>query len=340
MRATFSDPALQGEFEREGYVTTPLLSKDEVGGLRSAFKKVGPAPGDPYLACHSSFHTYDADYKREVDSIVRSVLGPHLDVVLDRQRPLPCNFIAKWPGGMSGFGLHQDLSLVDERSYRSAEVWVALDDTDEKNGQLWMVPRSHTWLPTLRGIAAFPFAFANVTDRIINRHSVPVPVRAGEAVIFNHATLHFSMPNRTAEPRLVAITDVIPEEAMNLHYFGDGRGSVAGYAIDDAFWTDNNPFTLDQPPGGGSGWPVQFGYREMDDETLDRLVAEGQAIQSSQRPVGAINSAQTWCHRCGKTGFSADKPNRSIGNVTLLCADCSEEESARRVGRTPAGNPA
>ena len=35
---------------------------------------------------------------------------------------------------MSGFGLHQDLSLVDETQYRSAEIWVALDDTDQTNG--------------------------------------------------------------------------------------------------------------------------------------------------------------------------------------------------------------
>ena len=42
---------------------------------------------------------------------VMEVLGPHIDRQFDRQRKLPSNFIVKWPGGMSGFGLHQDLSL-------------------------------------------------------------------------------------------------------------------------------------------------------------------------------------------------------------------------------------
>lgn len=330
MRATFRDPAVQADFERDGFVTLPFLESDEVQALRDGFTSLGPAPGDPGLACQSSFHSHDRAYKVAVNRTVSAVLGPRVQAHLDRQRMLPCNYIAKWPSGMSGFGLHQDLSLVDERQHRSAEVWVALDDTNELNGQLWMVPGSHRWIPTIRGINAFPFPFANTSQRIIERHSIPVAVPAGTAVVFNHATLHFSLPNRSDTPRLVAITDVIPEEAEHLHYFGDGDGSVSVYRIDDDFWTDNNPFTLWKPPHH-SAWigPVESTYVELTDDDLDRLVAEGAAVESGQRPRGAMNAAKAWCHRCGATDIDAPAPHRSHGNVTLLCPECKRIEAAR-----------
>ncbi len=334
MRSTFRDLGLQAQLERDGYAVVRLLDDDEVATLKGSFERLGSAPGDPHLACHSSFHSYDGSYKRQVDQTVRSALEPHLARVLDRQRMLPCNFIVKWPGAHSGFGLHQDLSLVDERHHRSVEVWVALDRTTEENGQLWFAPGSHRWLPHhIRGIQAFPFPFVDVTRRIIERHSRPVPLEPGEAVVFDHATLHFSLPNRSDRPRLVAIADVIPQEAAHLHYFGglDGRPEV--YEIDDDFWTENNPFTLGRAPAGARRLgPVDAEYRSLTDADLDRLVAEAWAIESDRRPAGAINAARPWCHRCGSSDVDRDRPDRWIGNVTLLCGPCAESEASRALG--------
>lgn len=335
MRATFVDSVLQQSLERDGYVTVPFLDAADISILRTGYDRIGNAPGDPQLACHSSFHTSDKGYKVEVDRLVRETFTSHLERLFDRQRPLPCNYIVKWPGAMSGFGLHQDLSLVDERLHRSVEVWVALDDTNEQNGQLWMVPGSHAWVPTLRGIHAFPSAFSGVARQVISRHARPVPVPAGHAVVFDHAVAHFSLPNRSEQPRMVAITDLIPEEADHLHYFGDGRGNVIAYLIDDSFWTDNSPFTLwKPPPASRSVGPVRFDYHALTAEDLDRLVAEGRAIQNERSPHGAINAGRSWCHRCGAVGFGDESPDRWMGNVTLLCPDCAEAES--RLAPTPA----
>ncbi len=328
MRATFRDPELQATLERDGYAVLPFLDADQVAYLRAKYEERGSAPGDPHLACHSSFHSYDRSYKLWVNDLIRGVIDPILERTFDRQRALPCNFIVKWPGGMGGFGLHQDLSLVDEREHRSVEVWMALDDTTPENGQLWMVPGSHAWIPTLRGIHAFHFPFSQVVPRIIERHARPVPVPAGHAVVFNHATVHWSYPNKSDRPRLTAITDLIPEEAAHLHYFGDGEGTVEAYEISDSFWTDNSPFTLHQPPPASASRGVvdYFEYVELTDADLDRLVAEGRAIDGEATSRGAINAAKPWCHRCGASGFEAWEPNRFVGNVTMLCPSCRDEE--------------
>jgi hypothetical protein len=338
MRSTFFDQALQERFENDGYVVLPFLDQAAVDTLVASYDRLGRAPGDPERACISTFHTWDAEYKAATHAAVQEVFAPVHEQVFDRQRALPSNFLVKWPGGFSGFGLHQDLSLVDERFHRSAEVWVALCDIDEHNGQLWMVPGSHEWIPTLRGIQSFPFAFGQITRRIIERHAVPLPMKAGEAVVFNHATLHFSMPNRTDERRMVAISDIIPEEAEHLHFFGDGQGRVDAYRIGDEFWVDNSPFTLWQPPPSSqrAGTVDWFTYRELTDADLDQLVADGRAIESDQSPTGAINAGKPWCHRCGDV-VEGESPDRWVGNVTLLCGSCQEIEAARAATPAHAG---
>ena len=105
MRATLHDPSLQRQLEQDGYVAIPFLAEEEVAALRSGFEELGPPEDDGRRACHSSFHSHDRSYKLRVDALVRTTLAPHLERVFDRQRSLPCNFIVKWPGGMSGFGM-------------------------------------------------------------------------------------------------------------------------------------------------------------------------------------------------------------------------------------------
>jgi hypothetical protein len=163
----------------------------------------------------------------------------------------------------------------------------------------------------------------------MNRHARPEPLRAGQAILFNHAILHFSFPNRSGAPRRVAIADLIPEEATHLHYFGDEDGRIGIYEIDDSFWTDNSPFTLWRPPPAAARvGTVEQSAIEVDDALLDRMVAEGRAIESEHGARGAVNAAGAWCHRCGSTEVDGT-PDRLIGNVTLLCAPCAEVEASR-----------
>ena len=77
------------------------------------------------------------------------------------------------------------VGVADVDGYRSVEVWCALVDTDEENGQLWVVPGSHRWAPdNVRGIHGFPPAWAGLEERIATRHALPVAMNAGAPVIF------------------------------------------------------------------------------------------------------------------------------------------------------------
>ncbi|MGN6696469.1 MAG: phytanoyl-CoA dioxygenase family protein, partial [Aquihabitans sp.] len=303
MRSTFFDEAAQASLERDGYAVIDLLDADEVARLDALYDGLGQMPADPQEACIDTFYCPDIPYKNEVDAGIGAVIGPHLDRLFDRQHVLSSRFINKWPGENSGFGLHQDISLVDEREHTSVELWCALEDTDEENGQLWVVPGSHTWRETNRGIHRIPPPFWSVAERIVARHGVPVPLQAGQAVVFNHATYHFSYANRSDRRRLVAAVDLRPEEAEHLHYLSPiGRDDINVYAIRDSFWVDVNPFNVfEEIQGCEILDTIDYEVEPITEADLDQFVLDGRAVDHPAVMLGPIKPTRPWCHRSGGT---------------------------------------
>jgi ectoine hydroxylase-related dioxygenase (phytanoyl-CoA dioxygenase family) len=98
-------------------------------------------------------------------------------------------------------------------------AWVALDDADESNGCMSMVPGSHLWgnaidfLHTLKNYEAMPASYQGREIKIVR-----CPVKKGE-VHFHHAlTWHGSHANTSGRPR----------RAIALHYMTQDTRYVAG----------------------------------------------------------------------------------------------------------------
>ncbi len=97
-------------------------------------------------------------------------------------------------------------------------AWIALDDADEDNGCMSMVPGSHLWgdniafLNTLESYEAMPASFAGHAIRVDR-----CPVKAGE-VHYHHAlTWHGSHANTSPRPR----------RAIAMHYMTQDTRYVA-----------------------------------------------------------------------------------------------------------------
>lgn len=97
-------------------------------------------------------------------------------------------------------------------------AWVALDDVDEENGCMSMVPGSHTWGNHMDELAKLPSFDAMFPE--YNGHKVEVrlcPVKKGE-VHYHHAlTWHGSNSNRSGRPR----------RAIALHFMTEATRFVA-----------------------------------------------------------------------------------------------------------------
>ncbi|HEY8742677.1 MAG TPA: phytanoyl-CoA dioxygenase family protein [Chloroflexota bacterium] len=125
---------------------------------------------------------------------------------------------------------HQDEAFYtkpddpDTFAARRMSVWVPLQDTDEGNGCLWVVPGSHRW-----GMEEWTLQQTGTCQRRLNRlayaneHAVPLPVRGGTVVLFSAWTWHHSKENQADSIRRAFIVSY--QEATVAHGAGD-QGKV------------------------------------------------------------------------------------------------------------------
>lgn len=238
MRATFVDPSLQQRFDEDGFVVISLLGEAEVADLRGFWAGL-----DTTLhGFHSTIHEPSVAYKRRVDRHLKEVLSPALHGCLDRYRPVIANFVAKAPGPESEMPAHLDWSMVDETTYTSVGVWSPLTDTDDTNGALGLVRASPRALRALRGTPHFPNFddLATIADRFADEDRVLVPLRAGQAVIYDHRTVHFSPPNCSDRERVAVNLALVPAEAGTFHHHLHPDGRVERFQVDDPFYVEHD----------------------------------------------------------------------------------------------------
>ncbi len=186
-------------YAEQGYLRLgSVLAPDETAALRAEEERFRPpvaygGPGNQTLfvnvqLCHRSepvrrFCTAG----RHLTAVVR-LLGPN--VCLTHQQ-----FVTKLPerdASSSEISFHQDNGYGRLEPPLDLTVWVALVDTDERNGCLWVVPGSHRLGLVEHGRAAVNPV---LREAAAQERAVALPLRAGEAVAFSGLTLHRSGPN-------------------------------------------------------------------------------------------------------------------------------------------------
>src|SRR5205085_7958986 len=96
------------------------------------------------------------------------------------------------------------------QSQTRMSVWVPLQDAQEQNGCLWIVPGSPQWGLQSHankdyGQCRYSMNEAEIAA-ILKEQAVPVPVKAGSAVLFSALLWHGSKGNQTDSVRRAFIT--------------------------------------------------------------------------------------------------------------------------------------
>jgi ectoine hydroxylase-related dioxygenase (phytanoyl-CoA dioxygenase family) len=145
------------------------------------------------------------------------------------------------PAGARGQALHQDQYYLRVQPGTCMAAWMAVDDCDEANGCLQVVPGSHNWPVLCTTQADTTQSFTDVTVELPEGQSpVPVYMKAGDVLFFNGQLVHGSLPNTTANRF---------RRALIGHY-------IVGEAEQVAHWyhpvlrMDGTEITFDSSPDG------------------------------------------------------------------------------------------
>ncbi|MBM3214840.1 phytanoyl-CoA dioxygenase family protein [Candidatus Poribacteria bacterium] len=149
------------------------------------------------------------------------VVAPRiLDAVQDLLGPdLVCwgtHYFAKMPDDGKRVSWHQDASYWPLTPSRTVTVWLAIDDADEENGAMQVVPGSHRL-----GQIAFEESAPeenNVLNQTVHDPSrfggepVTLSMRAGQMSLHSDLLLHGSAPNRSTRRRCGLTMRFVPPE--------------------------------------------------------------------------------------------------------------------------------
>jgi phytanoyl-CoA hydroxylase len=248
-------PELEQFYQTNGYVIVPgLFGAAEVARYIEHYMALRrfPREGDTAGVTTNSLTDTNQQYPRMIhmhrwdELSLQWMIDPRLNAVMTKligREPYAVQTMLYYkPAGARGQALHQDQFYLKVQPGTCMAAWMALDDCDEANGCLQVVPGSHTWDVLCTQPADTRVSFTDVTVPLPEGQEVrPAVMKAGDVLFFNGSLVHGSYPNTT--------TDRF-RRALIGHYI-DGAAEEVGAYYHPALRMNGQPIELGIGEGGG-----------------------------------------------------------------------------------------
>ena len=196
-------------YNKNGYIYIPgFLNYTELHILCTLFNKKEKSFFDKGF--HRTLDMSNLQRKKEICGEISRIVTPIAQQILKDYRFLLNSFMSKEKNA-EAFDIHQNWTFVEEDKFTSLAIWIPLQDVNEQNGCLYFVPGSNRWNKYIRGNGT-EWKYENKTHALM-KEMVALPMNAGDAVIFDDATIHYTSANKTRKPRISIAQVMIPENA-------------------------------------------------------------------------------------------------------------------------------
>jgi len=229
-------------FNKKGYVfPLDVFSPEEIAAHRAYFdrllKKVMAKGHNSYSI--NGWQKYcggihDLATEPRILDYVEDLLGPNIVC-------WGAHFFCKMMGDAKQVSWHQDASYWPLTPSKAFTVWLAIDDVDDENGAMRVIPGSH-----LHG--QIPFEHSKAEENNVLGQTVPdikpygdepvaFEMHAGQISLHTDLLLHGSQPNRSKRRRCGLSMRFVPPEVRA--YKGRNRGSIICRGSDaSGHWND------------------------------------------------------------------------------------------------------
>ncbi len=187
---------------------------------------------------------YDLAMEPRILDYVEDLLGPNLICTMT-------HYFCKEPGDAKQIAWHQDASYWPLTPSKVITVWLAIDDVDEDNGPMTVIPGSHRH-------GQIPFEKVDDYDRNVLGQSVPRPLdwgdepvaftmKAGQISMHSDLLLHGSMPNSSDRRRCGLTLRYNPPEVRTQE--PEGSSALIARGSDrKGYWQPIEQPESDEPP--------------------------------------------------------------------------------------------
>lgn len=257
--------AISEQFARDGYaIARNMFTAEEIAELRETFMAQnadgpveglseinrgpnGYSPEDPLSFYprmmqphrHSDKAVGPLSFKRMMDSRLHEPLKAMMG---DEPAAVQSMFYFK-PAGARGQDLHQDNFYLRVKPGTCCAMWLAVDDADEENGGMVVVP----------GTQEMEIACPQQADKTqfftdhhvpvpIGKEAVPVRLKAGDVLFFNGSVIHGSYPNKSQNRfRRSFICHYVPASSEELSHWYQTPTRFDGTVVDIPGATGGGP---------------------------------------------------------------------------------------------------
>ncbi|MDF2669803.1 MAG: phytanoyl-CoA dioxygenase [Paenibacillus sp.] len=224
------------QFHTDGYlIVRGLFDADRVEKIKQEFTTLhsnGPvehlfkpvpeehAEGDILKQYPRFMHPHrvnELSFQTMIDPNVMGILGN-----LFGEEPLAAQSMFYYkPPGARGQALHQDNFYLLVEPGTCIAAWTSIDPSDEENGGLFVVPKSH--MGEIQCPQKADPALSFTSDEVVVPEGYePIPVRlgAGDVLFFNGNVIHGSYPNNSKDRF---------RRAFICHYTGASTTKIGGF---------------------------------------------------------------------------------------------------------------
>lgn len=237
----FKDVSLQNELEENGYVIIPFYEPDDIKQLNDFYKQHTQANIHGF---QPTTYFQSLEYRLNASSFIKEIAHKYIEQYFTDYQTYMGSFIVKYPDKNSELGVHQDMTLVDESQFMGVNIWSPLCDTNEQNGALFLIPKSHRIFPTYRNAT-----IKNCYDKhynLIKKYMQPAYIKAGQAIVFDNSILHYSPPNLSKDIRIATNVFTTHKEAtITICYHDKAKNQIELFEQQNDFFTTYTQFGND-----------------------------------------------------------------------------------------------
>jgi len=211
----FKNEELSKLFNNQGFIKYKICEEEDLDKLKAYFYKHEKEYTNSDF--HASMNNTDLEAKKRIYNYLNDWGNSKCNNLLIDYSALFANYIFKRANSSYKVGIHQDWSYIDEGAFTSINVWLPLIETSEKNGGLYVLPKSHL-LPEQPRFTPFEDPFSEVHD-LIKSNSTCIQTSPGEAILYHSKLIHFSNENSSDQDRLACAFLMTPNQSSPIHYF-------------------------------------------------------------------------------------------------------------------------
>ncbi|AUC81458.1 phytanoyl-CoA dioxygenase family protein [Lacinutrix sp. Bg11-31] len=232
----FHDETMNFEFAAQGFQLLTIDNFDVLDELLAVYNEISL---NYQVGFTATLLVPDHSHRKLVHEKVSSILAATIKRYFKSYRQMCCGYAVKKANDVNSYmPLHQDISMVKPKGRPGLSFWFPLACTDENNGNLQLVPKSHLFYRHERA-AGTPFPLIEKEEKLREHYLKAIPTKKGQAIVFDQTLFHASPPNMSKENRVVATSVLLPEEKPTFYYhrkFETDPVELKAYKVADDFY--------------------------------------------------------------------------------------------------------